>query len=74
MMVQKWSSILHNRTRGKQLAYHYVCVALFVVYDRGTGVKLAAIAIEVYSNGGKRVTRRRTGNLVATNPEGYIFR
>lgn len=42
--------------------------------SRGTGVKHAAIAIEVYDNGGRPVTRRRTGSLVATNPEGYIFR
>ena len=41
---------------------------------RGTDKKLLAIAVEVYANGGQRVTRRRTGEMLASNPEGYIFR
>jgi hypothetical protein len=42
--------------------------------SRGTSNKLKAISIELYSNGGKRVTRTRTGPLECSNPDGYIFR
>jgi calpain-15 len=41
---------------------------------RSTGRKFCAIAIEVYDNGGERVTHRKQGKLVATNLESYILR
>ena len=41
---------------------------------RGTSEKLKPIAIEVYGNKGQRVTRTRTGPLIASNPDSYIFR
>lgn len=42
--------------------------------SRGTSEKLKAIGLEVYSNKGVRITRTRTGPLICSNPEGYIFR
>ena len=41
---------------------------------RGTGDKYFAIGIEVYDNRGRRSTQRRPGKMIASNPEGYIFR
>jgi hypothetical protein len=41
---------------------------------RGTSEKLKPIAIEIYSNKGQRVTRTRTGPLICSNPDSYIFR
>ena len=40
----------------------------------GTTLKWVAIAVEVYDNNGQKITRRKQGRLVATNPSGYIFR
>ncbi len=39
-----------------------------------TGGKNFAIAVEVYSNGGNRVSRSKQGKLMLSNPEGYFFR
>jgi len=41
---------------------------------RGTDEKLKAIAIEVYDNKGFKIERRRIGEMIASNPESYIFR
>src|SRR4051812_6917402 len=41
---------------------------------RGTSVKLKPIAIEVYNAKGIRVTRTRTGPLICSNPDSYIYR
>lgn len=51
-----------------------VVIVLTQADVRGSGEKLAAISIEIYSNQGKRVQRGRTGKLVASNAESYIFR
>jgi len=42
--------------------------------NRGTDKPLFAIAIELYSNKGRRITRRITGEMVASNSESYIYR
>lgn len=41
---------------------------------RGTSEKLKPISLEVYNNKGQRITRTRTGPLVCSNPDSYIFR
>jgi len=41
---------------------------------RGTDKKLAAISIEIYNNQGQRVQKRRTGEMVCSNPDSYIYR
>ncbi len=42
--------------------------------SRGTSQKLKPIAIEIYQNKGARITRTRTGPLICSNPDSYIFR
>jgi len=42
--------------------------------SRGTGQKLKPISVEIYANRGRRVTQRRQGQLVCSNPESYIYR
>jgi len=51
-----------------------VVINLSQTDSRGTSQKLKPIAIEVYSNKGQRVTRTRTGPLVCSNPDSYIYR
>lgn len=41
---------------------------------RGLQKELVAIAIEVYNNHGQLIHRGKTGELIATNPESYIYR
>jgi Calpain family cysteine protease/Calpain large subunit, domain III len=52
-----------------------VVVLTLAQFDvRGSAAKKAAISIEVYNNSGKRVRQRKHGDLVASNPESYIYR
>jgi len=41
--------------------------------SKGNQMKKAAISIEIYQNKGRRVSRRRSGKKLASNPRSYVF-
>eukprot|EP01006_Ploeotia_vitrea_P041861 TRINITY_DN66582_c7_g1_i1.p1 TRINITY_DN66582_c7_g1~~TRINITY_DN66582_c7_g1_i1.p1 ORF type:complete len:1187 (+),score=612.75 TRINITY_DN66582_c7_g1_i1:159-3719(+) len=70
-------TVVNNPQFAMRIVHPSTKVVLHLIQEdvRGSLEKsLVGIGIEVYENEGQRVSQRRTGRLVCSNVEGYIFR